>query len=468
MTEDDEAGTDYLTLASRFKDLGNAAFQRGDNDEAIAQYSKAIDLNPDDHLLYSNRSAAHMKASNISKALKDAEKCLELNPEFAKGYNRIGVAQQALKRYDLALASFTKGLQLEPTNVALTSALRSCEEQMAVEREARFAKATMERAQEDARIQAADDAKKKAQSSASDLPTMATAGNSENEDTLLATNSKDIDVASASSSTKKTAFDAEDCVLTSFFSSIGESNAVTNARGSGDVSAVAETSRGNFKGDFHEKYANQDLGSGLEQHNRLLQTNHEFRNLNPYYVLQLDTDATSEDIKQRYRKLSSKVHPDKNRDIPNARDSFEIVKKAYERLVDEEQRAILVHSIDVVREEARRAYKANASKIGNAGATKSIGLAGGSSLGILACSSVEEAEVKAVMKYFADAEMARHRSENLQRSYNVREKMKAQEEVDKLKLESELDKSWSEKDRRDKRVANWRDFSAPPAKRKHT
>lgn len=38
-------------------------------------------------------------------------------------------------------------------------------------------------------------------------------------------------------------------------------------------------------------------------------------------MLILDIDATEDDIKDRYRKLSSLVHPDKSRD-PRARDAF--------------------------------------------------------------------------------------------------------------------------------------------------
>ena len=68
-----------------------------------------------------------------------------------------------------------------------------------------------------------------------------------------------------------------------------------------------ETSKGQEKGEFHEKYLNQDLGTGKAQHERLTAPNWQFRNLNPYSVLDLDIDATEEDIKNRYRKMSSKV-----------------------------------------------------------------------------------------------------------------------------------------------------------------
>lgn len=43
--------------------------------------------------------------------------------------------------------------------------------------------------------------------------------------------------------------------------------------------------------------------------------------------MQLDIDATEEDIKLRYRKLSTLVHPDKCLNFPTAREAFEEVHK---------------------------------------------------------------------------------------------------------------------------------------------
>jgi hypothetical protein len=51
---------------------------------------------------------------------------------------------------------------------------------------------------------------------------------------------------------------------------------------------------------IHEKYTNQDLGDKKEQYERIMGKNYQWRNLNPYFVLQLGIDATEEDIKQRY------------------------------------------------------------------------------------------------------------------------------------------------------------------------
>lgn len=70
---------------------------------------QAIDVDPDNHIYYSNRAAAYMKADSISKSLRDAEKCVLLAPNWAKGYSRLGAAQHGLRRLDAAIDSFKKG-----------------------------------------------------------------------------------------------------------------------------------------------------------------------------------------------------------------------------------------------------------------------------------------------------------------------------------------------------------------------
>ena len=80
------------------------------------------------HISYSNRSSAHMKASNVSKAPKDAEDCISLMPNFVKGFSHLGAAQQVLHRYEQAIMSFKKGLKIDPNNQGLLNARKSCEE----------------------------------------------------------------------------------------------------------------------------------------------------------------------------------------------------------------------------------------------------------------------------------------------------------------------------------------------------
>lgn len=59
----------------------------------------------------------------------------------------------------------------------------------------------------------------------------------------------------------------------------------------------------------------------------------------PYKVLGIQRNATQEEIKSAFRKMSKKYHPDLNRDDPTAEEKFKEVNEAYEILGDEDKRA---------------------------------------------------------------------------------------------------------------------------------
>lgn len=98
-----------------------------------------------------------------------------------------------------------------------------------------------------------------------------------------------------------------------------------------------------------DKFTKQVLESSEEIIARLTTPNRSYRNLNPYWVLQLDIDATIEDIKFRYKKLSLLVHPDKNLGVEDCQIAFDEVKRAYEDLCDETKRDLVIDTIDHTR-----------------------------------------------------------------------------------------------------------------------
>jgi stress-induced-phosphoprotein 1 len=109
--------------ANQFKEQGNKFLQAKQFDEAIRAYTEAINLNPHDHVFFSNRSAAYLSKGDTDHALIDGERCVKLNPSWAKGYSRRGAALHAMRKYDEAVKAYEEGLALAPNDQGLKDGL---------------------------------------------------------------------------------------------------------------------------------------------------------------------------------------------------------------------------------------------------------------------------------------------------------------------------------------------------------
>ncbi|XP_022814298.1 stress-induced-phosphoprotein 1 [Spodoptera litura] len=112
-----------MDQATQLKEKGNAALAAGKLDDAVKFYTEAIAVDPSNHVLYSNRSAAHAKAQNYEAALEDANQTIALNPTWTKGYSRKGSALAYLGRHAEAVETYNKGLELDPNNEQLATGL---------------------------------------------------------------------------------------------------------------------------------------------------------------------------------------------------------------------------------------------------------------------------------------------------------------------------------------------------------
>ena len=79
--------TDKITQVNELKDQGNKAFQAKNYDTAIGLFTEAIELDPQNHVLFSNRSAANAGKKQWAAALEDAEAVrnlsISLSPRMA-------------------------------------------------------------------------------------------------------------------------------------------------------------------------------------------------------------------------------------------------------------------------------------------------------------------------------------------------------------------------------------------------
>jgi Tfp pilus assembly protein PilF len=74
-----------------FSDRGNTRYQMGDMNRAIADYSRAIEVDPDYAPAYARRGWAFLKTDELARAESDFDKALELAPGDA--YAASGRAQ---------------------------------------------------------------------------------------------------------------------------------------------------------------------------------------------------------------------------------------------------------------------------------------------------------------------------------------------------------------------------------------
>ena len=100
--------------AVRYYESGIAKKAKGDLDGAIADYSKAIEINPRYAEAFASRGLARKTKGNLDGAIADYDNAIALNPRLKEAYNNRGLARQLNGSLDAAIADFDKALALDP------------------------------------------------------------------------------------------------------------------------------------------------------------------------------------------------------------------------------------------------------------------------------------------------------------------------------------------------------------------
>ncbi|KAF1350208.1 hypothetical protein BDV97DRAFT_295789 [Delphinella strobiligena] len=111
--------------ADQLKAEGNALFSAKDFTGAAEKFSAAIEIDPSNHVLYSNRSGAYASLKNFELALQDATKCTEIKPDWSKGWSRRGAAYHGQGNLLDATDAYEKALQIDPNNAQAKSGFES-------------------------------------------------------------------------------------------------------------------------------------------------------------------------------------------------------------------------------------------------------------------------------------------------------------------------------------------------------
>ena len=100
--------------ADSYYDSGIAHHENGDYDRAIADFSKAIELDPNRAEFYHARGGTYLQKDDYDRAIADFSKAIELDPNRAGAYHDRGWTYLLKDDYARAIADFSKAIELEP------------------------------------------------------------------------------------------------------------------------------------------------------------------------------------------------------------------------------------------------------------------------------------------------------------------------------------------------------------------
>jgi len=85
--------------------------------EAIAVYTRILDMKPDESvgaLIYKHRGMAHFASSHYEEAIADFSESLRLDPRSYKSAYYAGIACSVLQRFNQAVEAFNRSLEINP------------------------------------------------------------------------------------------------------------------------------------------------------------------------------------------------------------------------------------------------------------------------------------------------------------------------------------------------------------------
>ena len=100
--------------AKVYNNRGGAYLALGQYTEAISNFNQAIELDPKYGSAYHNRANAYLGSGQYTGAILDYTNTIELDPDFAKAYLGRGYAHLAGQHYARAVSDYTKAIEFKP------------------------------------------------------------------------------------------------------------------------------------------------------------------------------------------------------------------------------------------------------------------------------------------------------------------------------------------------------------------
>ena len=106
--------------AEEYYDMGNVKHTSGDYKGAIADYDKAIELDPDLAVAYNNRAGSKANIGKYKGAVEDYDKAIEIEPDYVGAYFGRGLAKILMSQEKDGCLDLSKADELEHPQAPVT------------------------------------------------------------------------------------------------------------------------------------------------------------------------------------------------------------------------------------------------------------------------------------------------------------------------------------------------------------
>lgn len=100
--------------ADAYTGRGAALFYMGFHEAAVEDFTRAIELNPNQARPFNGRGLSYSSLGEVENALADYNQGIEVDPSYIFTYRSRGQYYTSLGEYESALADFNRGIELDP------------------------------------------------------------------------------------------------------------------------------------------------------------------------------------------------------------------------------------------------------------------------------------------------------------------------------------------------------------------